>query len=308
MILKTENINKLSTKEDNYHFHKTIGILSLINYVYRYFNLFLYQDMLLNNTTGLFFISLHGILSLSSMIFHIPKIRNKSSPMIYPEFRLHSICFALRSVCCCYSFYFNMPIYYNIGICFTTMIAADIITHYNKSETTMRSMPFSNNILENEKNEIVQMQSNMQMYATLFMVLNINTAFSPMFAIQLAAFLMTLVRKNIIDSTTWHGIYNISLWMNTFLFLTLLPSDLLQINNCNFIFKKLRFANNVNKYVAWSIVFIFYLYTKNEINNNEFIVNYIDNNKYCVILFRYGALSHFWYTYLCKFNKLFITK
>jgi hypothetical protein len=40
---------------------------------------------------------LHAGLSWSSLLFHIPAKRNKSNPMIWPEFRWHSICFACRS-------------------------------------------------------------------------------------------------------------------------------------------------------------------------------------------------------------------
>jgi len=42
----------------------------------------------------------------------------------------------------------------------------------------------------------------MQILATLFMLGNINTSFTPLLAIQLAAFLMTLVIKSIIGENT----------------------------------------------------------------------------------------------------------
>jgi hypothetical protein len=47
--------------------------------------------MRLNNSFSLFLIAVHGVLSISSLIFRLSMVRNPSKPMIYPEFRLHSI-------------------------------------------------------------------------------------------------------------------------------------------------------------------------------------------------------------------------
>jgi len=44
----------------------------------------------------------------------------------------------------------------------------------------------------------------MQVCATIFMLGNIDSAFGPLFAIQLSSFLITLVRKNIIKTNIWH--------------------------------------------------------------------------------------------------------
>jgi hypothetical protein len=64
--------------------------------------------------------------------------------MIYPEFRLHSILFALRSVIICNIYYHNLSFIYQIGTCIGTMIGADIVTLiYNfegKNGKTMRNM------------------------------------------------------------------------------------------------------------------------------------------------------------------------
>merc|ERR550525_1477552 len=97
-----ENIYKLRTKEgaEHYHIHRYLGTLVLLNYIYR---------IILRYTTGkpfgddeaswevLFVIVLHSALSLTSLLFHIPQKRNTSNPMIWPEFRWHSILFGCRS-------------------------------------------------------------------------------------------------------------------------------------------------------------------------------------------------------------------
>ena len=76
-------------------------------------------------------------------------------------------------------FYFNNPLN-NILIINLTMFLADIVSYYYFTETkTMRNMPFPRNIDQNLKlkNDLIRMQSSQQIYATLFMMINIDTAF-----------------------------------------------------------------------------------------------------------------------------------
>ena len=139
-----ENIYKLVTREDGFHIHKTLGIMCLCNFIYRYSMLWMYGTMDLNNPLGFASVLLHGLLSTSSLIFHIPEDRNPMSPMIYPEFRLHSIVFALRSVLCSICHYYSLPI--QPLICMGTMVAADTVTkyanHQNQNGRTISNMPF----------------------------------------------------------------------------------------------------------------------------------------------------------------------
>ena len=46
-------------------------------------------------------VTLHGLLSWSSIVLPLPTKRNWASPMIWPEFRFHSITFATRHVIVC---------------------------------------------------------------------------------------------------------------------------------------------------------------------------------------------------------------
>jgi len=266
------------------------------------------------------------------MIFHIPKQRIKGGPMIYPEYRLHSIVFALRSVVCYYLTYHGLPKIYNIGVCFVTMGLADITTYmYPSGTTTMRQMPFDsartpergvseagsealatqsvgvrgfacalatakgvsrwrlgtptglsrdglplkdNGIEETKRKYIIMIQSFHQIGATLYMVGNEDACFSPMFAIQLAALLMTLVRKNIISANEWHLIYNVSLGINIFVYQSLSIQYIGWHIGLVHLFFYWRFylsrdtvnkecleIKNVigNKYIGWTIVFLLYL-------------------------------------------------
>ena len=143
----------------------------------------------------------------------------------------------------------------------------------------MRAMPYDEKTLENDKKQITAFHSNQQISATLFMLLNTDSAFSPLFAIQFAAFLMTLVRKNIIKPNTWHLLYSWSLLINVFILKTIPVSLSLKIMILGFCFKYMRMKIRINKYLGWSIIFSAfsildltiidkYLQTNENINSN----------------------------------------
>jgi hypothetical protein len=147
------------------------------------------------------------------------------------------------------------------------MILADAVTaRYqtaDKWNTTMRNMPFDSRIGEEDQQQIIMMQSSQQIGATLYMFGNLDSCFSPMFSIQIAAFLMTLVRKNIIDSNMWHIFYNIALWINV-MCLYSLPFGFIFADMVLFhMFYYWRFSAVKgrqltilgNKYIGWTIVF-----------------------------------------------------
>jgi len=230
------------------------------------------------------------------MIFHIPKQRIKGGPMIYPEYRLHSIVFALRSVVCYYLTYHGLPKIYNIGVCVVTMGLADITTYmYPSGTTTMRQMTFDPGIDETKRKYIIMMQSFHQIGATLYMVGNEDACFSPMFAIQIAAFLMTLVRKSIIHPTMWHLVYNLSLWINVFCYNSL-PIRYIIIHPvlCQ-LFYYWRFSGDRsvpklfvgNKYVGWTIVFAtFYVC----VSNKKMLIGF-NNTGNNIMMIRYALIT-----------------
>ena len=243
--------------------------------------------------------------------------------MIYPEYRLHSIIFALRSVLCCCICYINLHFIYKIAICYTTMIFADIITFYyklinnnnnknknNNNGTTMRNMPFDSQISLEDQNKITHMNSSMQIGATIYMLGTIDTAFSPMFAIQFAALLMTLVRKNIISANSWYIYYGFSLWINIYFFIcSSMSIDFLFAEIVMYsIYTKIVFTYRVNKYIGWTFLFgLFYI--KQEYYSN-IIGLFIEKNNLINIeyFFRYGLVIKYLYTNLYKSKALFLFK
>jgi hypothetical protein len=298
--MNVQNIYKLKTKEDPTHFHKTLGFVCLFNFIYRFYLLFVNGAMDLNNSGGAGMVLVHGLLSCSSMIFHIPSQRNRAAPMIYPEFRLHSIIFAMRSVACFFITYYKMHLFYKFAVCYSTMLLADGVTYYIvkkpkffaslktvESGTTMRDMPFDSRISEEEQKQISLAQSANQIGATLYMFGNLDSCFSPLLAIQLAAFLMTLVRKSIITSNMWHISYNISLWSGIFVFNSFSPSFIVEMVTSFYIFKIWRFGMRGNKYIGWTMVFAFMyfynLFVSELVENMFFFSNYINALRYICI-------------------------
>jgi hypothetical protein len=292
MPIKTQNLYKLITNEDSKLIHKSLGIMCLINFIYQFYHLFIYGHMKLENNhlTPYIFI-LHGTLSLSSFIFHVPKNRHKGLPMIYQEFRLHSILFALRSVLCGLCFYYKLDLLFNILIINLTMILADIVSSKYKADTkTMRGMPFNDNINEIEKKGVTLMHTNQQFAATMFMLSNIDGAFSPLFAIQIAAFLMTLVRKGIISTLDWHRVYSLSLWINIFVYWSFdnynIPIYII-LGSTLFSYARINYGHN--KYLVWNSIFtlLYYFNSYNIIDVSNYILfKYIVNFIIITYLFR----------------------
>ena len=192
--MNIENLHKLITYEDSLGIHKIFGIIVLFHFLYRFTIILRYNTMFFISPLDLYLVGIHGILSLSSLIFKIPNYRHGNEPMIYPELRLHSIIFAMRSIICVFLKYFKFPIYYRMGVCFVTMIAADIVTFFLAKGTTIRNMPYSKHMTDLDKKKIKYHYSRSQVGATLMMLGTIDNCFSALLAFQLAAFLMTPVR------------------------------------------------------------------------------------------------------------------
>ena len=143
------------------------------------------------------------------------------------------------------------------------MIAADIITYFTNSDekkygTTIRNLPEIENETAKEKKSVSYMYSESQIAATIFMTYNIDTSFSPLFAIQLAAFLMTLVKKGIIKDSHSRLLYSLALW--------------------SIIFPIIFYTKDVNFFNGYS-----------NINNSKMLINL----SIILILFRFIYLNHF---------------
>lgn len=271
-----ENMYKLRTEEGakHYHVHRYMGVLVLLNYIYR---------TTLRYTTGkpfgddeaswevLFVIVLHSALSLSSLLFHIPQKRNTANPMIWPEFRLHSILFGCRSFIamlwvwiCLRSNIALDSIPAKIGrilIVFINLYLADIVTiHYKKialvlkDDSTMRRMPFPKEWTQSTTDWITIFYSLLQFIATSAVMLNTNqyTLLMSAIPVQLAAFLMTCVRKSIMTAKGWHYWYMVSF----VLALTSITNVVDLVINLGWgtVLYCVRRYGRCSKYILWGVV------------------------------------------------------
>jgi hypothetical protein len=284
-----ENLYKLVTHENRSYIHKTLSILSFSIYFYRLYLLLIYNDMNVNIPT----LVIHGTLNISSFMFRISSTRHGSMPIISPEFRMHNLLFVVRSILCCLCFYYNLHVIANMFICFGTMAIADAVSAYYRSNTTTRRLTpsYMNHLEDHEKNKVIRMHSFMQLVATYYMLENMNTAYSPIFAIQISAFLMTLAKEGIIDVVSWHYLYSLALWLNILCVLNTNISYFFEMNLlCHFMYYW-RICNGMNKYIGWLITFGMHYLFKNS------IIMYIDAyvntwDIYYIYLYKYAIISY----------------
>lgn len=277
--IKHENFYKLFTHEDHFNIHKFLGVVSLTHFVVRFYNLFVYGDMLFQDSiVDYLLLFCHFLLSISSLLFAIPSNRVKSMIVIWPEFRAHSILFATRSLACILCSYTMYSIHHVRLACglivLLTMVGADMTTSYynrNMDKTTMRGMSWPNFFPMN--NPYYQKAHNFfysfsQIGATLSMFTGNypDHPFMMLLPIQIAPFLSTLVKKNIISDFYWHLVYT-----TTLILPYLYPSSPVRIHWIMMI-AFLRFYLRMDKYILWSLVLFFEI---SRINHNHYDKKYL---------------------------------
>jgi hypothetical protein len=218
----------------------------------------------------------HGLLSMSSLIFHtVPRERIVGKPMIWQEYRIHNIVFGLRSVVAAFlawlSIYKNhAPVWRKtavLGSCLTvltTLIVADEGTRRlraNSLESTTANMPYWEGCSLQTQRRFKYFYAYSQFLGTLacLVVSNPAWALAALFPIQLASFLMTLVRKGLISVKASHVGYTISLLVTYFVGLRSFiyaPSLDTPVLFClgGAIFQLRR--RGVNKYALWAPVLL----------------------------------------------------
>lgn len=229
---------KLVTKEDPIHLHKTLGILSLVSFFYRYRivycangNLGLENDLLSWLT-----MAVHLGLPASSLIFIVVKHRLSKFPMvIYEEYRLHAILFTSR---CCAVFAFGLVRPYAGTYLERVMLFVTVLTWHLLTDEVTRRYGMPGNTAVRVKHESSDSQSGSEnkfarlairtgqrFYAFYQMsavcahllpsVRSSDLGYNTLVAIQSSAFLMTLYRKGLIN---W---YSHAIWYTSALVLSL---------------------------------------------------------------------------------------
>lgn len=209
---------KLFTKEDYPHqifgVHKMLGIACLLHYIFRFLLVPFKDDMWFTSSwQTLLLLGMHLTLSLSSLIFKLPKKRILEGSRIWPEYRLHSIIFACRSLACMALIWVEQrlelaPVYEaNALIVICTLIAADVASaSVDARSSTIREL--------DAPPAMQYFFSVMQFQATagcLIGVRRYSTQFVYVWIIQFTAFLMTLRRKNLAKHSPLVVIYGMML-------------------------------------------------------------------------------------------------
>ena len=223
---------KLITDHDPFHVHKILGVFALLHFVYR-FGLWIWRDYGFcqygnENCTpqdvrwDVVCILLHGLLSWSSLLLPLPAKRNFQSPMIWREFRWHSIIFATRhviaSVLACLQLWpqqhWLLNFFSKLGLVMATCTAADAATavYGCREKRTTNAMPYPAFVTPAMIKGIKLNYAVSQFNATLLCLLESpDLAWAPLIAIQGAPLLMTLVRKGKVTALFYHVGYSLQL-------------------------------------------------------------------------------------------------
>ena len=241
---------KLITHEDTFNVHKIMGLYCLANYMAQIGLYHYYGNPYLNA----YVMIPHILLPVTSFLFKVltyRPIQNKMNMFIWNELRLHATIFSFRS---CFVIIFPE---YAIPIIVTTLVAADIATHFygTPGVSTVRG-----NIERHGKRSLIKelsaaFFSNSQIGATIICGGLLQTRLSPVLvfltlpAIQTSAFGMTLLRKNLITKNIWTIVYTFELLLVYIYWYS-------EYGNVNILFYSLPFyllrRQNISKYVLWA--------------------------------------------------------
>jgi len=254
--------SKLFSREDSTNVHKLLGFACFLHFIVRI--PFIRSDCgfdgsLLTPACML----MHASLSLSSIIFKLPLLRIKEGSRIWPEFRLHSIVFACRSIACLLIVWFEEryrtgPHYVlNVAVIFATLKAADISTGSvdpKSRSSTIRGL---------EMGAIYKYSfSLLQFLGTSGCLVGLrgySAQFAIIFIIQTYAFTLTLRRKNLVSHRATIVIYACQLLLGT----TVSMYEVVRLGgvDASLMFAalalgagSLRMLCGLNKYLVWAIM------------------------------------------------------
>jgi hypothetical protein len=282
MLLNISQLHRLVTKEDGvyFHVHKILGLLVLSHFLFRGYNWITEGNMKFDtsmDTVG--WIAVHMLLHVSSFQFALPQRRIKTYNIIWPEFRLHSMIFAYRSLITMAIMWLSMvgristmtQVVLRGALVLLIMVLADMVTKHFKSkglvesaETTMRTNPYPEWFPKEWVKYHNLFYSASQVLATMECLTSKDIAcpFVLLVAIQTAPFCMTLVKKGVIDQTGWHVYYTVALGFS-YLYGnfgarlgTFIPRWLYWALAIAIMFG--RFRLDLNKYFIWTLTVLFH--------------------------------------------------
>lgn len=280
LVHKDADLKRLVTKQDKFNIHKTLGILSVSNFIYRYS--FIYNTEGTLGYDGDMFdwitMIIHVSLACTSIFFHVPKKRIPDKPMvIYEEYRLHAMIFSLR---CFFVFVMsvlfpNRPWYATPLIIGLHHYQADMITkEYGRPGNTAVRATTSRVNISNFYKKVSLFYSFYQFLAIAsHIVLSERSAdlgFNTLIAIQSSAFLMTLYKKKIITGKTHMLVYTSCLLLSIYHIVRILDTFSIFLTFCAFI---IRINTSLSKYLIWTGFLL--LNFQNEYFNVDKVLKYV---------------------------------
>jgi NAD(P)H-flavin reductase/cytochrome b involved in lipid metabolism len=265
---------KLITTEDYFHLHKCLGFIVLAHIIIRsgFFiylsvssfwinhNKALYDTCFFSKKILLIMAFIHGLLSLTSLFFHVPSRSSSAKPTIHRLFRAHSISFALRAVFCMLAYcllnhYSSLHQLIVSVIVLLTMVLADVLSYKIPQKddlyTTTAAMPYWYGCSVRRQKIHKYAYGFAQFFATLVCIFGHYSAlFFTLVGIQGAAFLMTLTRKNIISEKKYHIIYSFLLFYSIPFYMLIKPLIVISALALTGICYQLR-RLNISKYTIW---------------------------------------------------------
>ena len=233
----------LFTNHDKYHIHKTLGLLAFCNFILRIYYAIVYGTSFPSFESKVFSgscVLIHALLPIASLTIPLPEKRNFSGPMIWKEFQLHSILFSCRHVLLTLitllelwptqsrafskgiAIMLESVIKYLMIIGFIKVAAVITEKYGDKEVRTTNAMPYPGYLTEYEKTRIKCEYAKKQFGATIFAVFSGELAsslnFAPLYAIQSAPFMMTLIRKGKCETVHYHRVYSAMLLYPKYLY------------------------------------------------------------------------------------------
>jgi hypothetical protein len=250
-------IDRLFTSEDKHYLHKTLGLLAVLNFLYRYFYVFPttgslgYEESNLFNHATMF---VHFMLSSSSLIFHVIKKRLPRKPLIiYKEYQIHAILFTARACAPYVLQHFNMLDMYPVIILAVHLLVDHVTRVYGTPGVT------AVRVRNNSKKKFIRYT---RLFFSFYQIMALashlgnrelsNMGFNALIAIQSSAFLMTLHRKGIISWRPYLFWYGFALVLSYFVMLRVEPWYFLPICLACFAIR----VQGVSKYIIWAVYYL----------------------------------------------------
>jgi hypothetical protein len=273
LLHRDANLRKLSTHEDRFHVHKTLGSLSLLSFVYRYGLVYTKTGTLGFDGTAFDWLTIlcHSALAVSSLLFRVPRHRIADQPLIvYEEYRQHAILFTLRSA-------FVWVAATTLGGATLGWLAPCIVAVHHLAVdrvTAIHGTPGNTAIRSTSKIRLAAVKrmwflglvpraySFYQFLALASLILPsprpADLAFNVIIAIQSSVFLMTLYRKRIIRGKAHLLGYSLCLLLSGFHIFRAAPLYIPIAAATGMALRITLPSGRVTKYAVWTCVWLLF--------------------------------------------------